>query len=96
MSYVAVNGVDILSSGKRYFVVKAAGDIESPEHSAEAMKLGEAQAGVGLFVATGRSYGTIGHAAEVAARLSKETPGNRYYVVAMVLGFRTDSHIRPY
>lgn len=67
-----------------YWVIKASG-----ENTGLSANKAQQRGLVHHFVATNRPYATIVEAARVAAELSKETPGNRYYIARAVAGYLT-------
>lgn len=76
-----------LTDTKCYYVIKVAGDNDG------IMSVGgKTPVGVDIdyFVATNRAYFDKGEAIEVALNLSRQTPGNRYYVTEAIVGFLTD------
>lgn len=73
----------ILSS-LHYYVVKAAGENIGAVDFAD----------VDLFVANNSSYWTEAEACNEAYRLSKGTPGNRYYVCMAVKGYMSEDPVK--
>lgn len=77
-----------------FIIVKSAGDNNRPdtpynEFYADGRTAVFHQTGdVHLFVATNREYYNLEEAQEVADKLAKETPGNRYYVTKILTGVR--------
>lgn len=67
-----------LSAGNLYFIVKAAGP-NRPSKDGERHH----------FIVDNRSWYSYAEAVARAKSLSKQTPGNRYYVVTMKAGFLT-------